>query len=378
MPWVRLSLTGPLKTKRFRDLELDRVKTDAGDARTIARFVATFQPEAAPDLPAEYLDLCELCRFRKLKVAEHARYTGHLHKYLKQAFPELCGKVKRGAGLRYLALLTHFPTACEVRRAESSEIASPTFGKRNFRLGEKFAHEVKALASRSCAFKNGPRVGFPLRSISANLLRAREELLAIEEKISELGWAFPATSLFTVPGISPLKAAVMEAEIKSIGRFPSAKHLVGYVGDCPELRESGESRLARPRMGRRGNRYLNQAVYLSVLAAISPRSGEGTIKHFYWSKVAEGKDRMVALGSAMRKLTHIIYGVLMSGKPYEPTYEYPEDGFEVRFVDRESGCFVEEKDLSSREKVMPIRYKRATAPRPRKAAARGRVALNQQ
>jgi hypothetical protein len=131
-------------------------------------------------------------------------------------------------------------------------------------------------------------------------------------------------------------------------------------------------------MTRKGNRYLNQAVYLSVLAAISPRSPDNAIKHFYCSKVAKGKDRMVALGPSMRKLTHIIYGVLMSGKRYDPAYEYPEEGFEIRFVDREKGCLVAEKDLSSLKKVMPIRYKRATAPRPRQAAARGRVALNQQ
>jgi len=378
LPWVKLSLLNPLQTRRFRELELNRVKTDSTDARSIARFVATFEPPAAPDLPAEYLDLCELCRFRKLKVAEHARYLNHLHRYLKQAFPELCGKVKRGAGLRYLALLMHFPTAYEVRRAEVSEIASLTFGKKDSRLGEKFAREAKELAVRSCASQEGPGIGFALRSIAANLLRIREELSALEEKIAELYQAFPATPLFTIPGISPLQAAVMEAEIKSVGRFPSAKHLVGYVGAYPELRESGDSRLGKPRMTRKGNRYLNQAVYLSVLAAISPRSPDNTIKHFYWSKVAEGKERMVALGSAMRKLTHIIYGVLMSGKPYDPAYEYPEEGFEVRFVDREKGCFIEEKDLSFCEKVMPIRYKRATAPRPHKAAARGRVALNQE
>jgi hypothetical protein len=71
----------------------------------------------------------------------------------------------------------HFPTACEVRRAEVSEIASLTFGKRNFRLGEKFAHEVKDLAARSCASQHGPGMGFALRSIQANLLRIREDSL---------------------------------------------------------------------------------------------------------------------------------------------------------------------------------------------------------
>src|SRR4030095_14015533 len=33
---------------------------------------------------------------------------------------------------------------------------------------------------------------------------------------------------------------------------------------------------------------------------------------------AQGKSKMVALGGAMRKLQHIIYGVLKSGKPFNP------------------------------------------------------------
>lgn len=98
------------------------------------------------------------------------------------------------------------------RRAEASEMASLASGKGNFRPGEEFAREVKGLAARSRASRHGPGIGFAPRSVSANPLRIREELSAREEKIAELHQAFPAAPPFTVPGISLLPAAVMEAK----------------------------------------------------------------------------------------------------------------------------------------------------------------------
>ncbi len=366
LPDVTLSLINPLQTKRFKDLELDRVKTDATDARSIARYTATFEPEAAPSVPEHLADLQELCRYRKAKLKEQSKYTNLLHNYLKQAFPELCGRVKRKAGLRILALLSSFPTARDVREASASEIASIRYGKRNFKVGAETASEMKGLAESSVASRTGPGMGFAVRSVAANILRIRGELAALEEKIAELYSSCPATHLVTIPGIGPLSAAVIESEIKNISRFTTAKKLNGYIGAYPELRESGEFRLLKPRMTKCGNRYLNHAVYMCVLAAISPKAPDSTIKHMYWRQVAQGKERMVAIGSCMRKMNHIIFGILMSGKPFEASYEFPEDSFEIRFVDRETGCVVPEELAASCETAVAVRWKRAAAPKPKR------------
>ncbi len=56
------------------------------------------------------------------------------------------------------------------------------------------------------------------------------------------------------------------------------------------------------------------AVYMCVLSAVSPKAADNPIKHMCWRRVAQGKERMVAIGSCMRKMNHIIFGILMSGK----------------------------------------------------------------
>jgi len=364
LPWVKMTLVNPLQTRRYRDLQLRRTKTDRQDSQLVAMYLATFEP-AETELPDEHLaDLCELVRYRRVKLKEYSRYRNYLHKYLKQAFPELCGKVRRMSGLRILAVLSRYPTAGHVRRASVAEIARLRYGKRCWRVGRATAVQLKKLAERSAASYVGPGVGFTIQSLAANLLRLREETIAFEEKIDELYCKNPATKLITIPGIAGLSAAVIESEVKNISRFKTAEDLVGYAGAYPEIRQSGVSSNPKPRMTHKGNRYLNQTIYMCVLNAISPRAPESAIKHYYYRLIASGKDRMVAIGSCMRKLLHIIHAILTTGKPYRVDYEFPVGTFQVRFVDRKTARYLTEDEISTSTTVIPIKYKgKVTAPK---------------
>ena len=87
LPEVKLSLINPLQTKRFKELELKRIHTDVADCRSIARFMATFRVEPTHLADEHMADLCELTRYRKVKLKEYSRYRNYLHRYLKIAFP---------------------------------------------------------------------------------------------------------------------------------------------------------------------------------------------------------------------------------------------------------------------------------------------------
>lgn len=366
VPWVKLSLINPLQVRRFKDLNLERVKTDSTDARIITRYVATFKPEPEDPVPEHLADLQELCRYRKSMAKEHSRCMNQLHKYLKQSFPEICGKIKGKSGLRYLAVLSRFPTAADIATARVDRIASIRYGKKKWSVGRDFSEEIKALSKNSSASRTGPGIGFALVSVAANILRLRVEMRLFEDKIEELYSECPATTLITIPGISALSAAIIESEIKNIARFRTGRKLNGYVGAYPELYESGKLKLSSPRMTKKGNRYLNQTIYMCVLAQVSPKISDNPIKHHYWRQVAQGKDRMVAIGSCMRKLVNLIYGILSSGNPFDPEYEFRKGNFDVRFVDRETGCVVPEEEAVLSDTVVAVRWKRATASKPKR------------
>ena len=44
------------------------------------------------------------------------------------------------------------------------------------------------------------------------------------------------------------------------------------------------------------------------------------IRAFYLRLLAGGKSKMAALGAAMHKLLRLAYGVLKSGRPFDPNY----------------------------------------------------------
>ena len=255
-------------------------------------------------------------------------------------------------------MLSRYPTSRAVRRASLEELAACRYVKKQYKVGVKTAGEIQCLARKSAASSVGPGIGFAIQSLAANLLRLQGEIEAFNEKIEELYDLSPATKLTTIPGIAGLSAAVIESEIKSISRFSTAKRLVGYIGAYPELRQSGVSSNPHPKMTHKGNRYLNQAIYMCVLNAISPTAEDNTIKHYYYHLISTGKNRMVSIGSCMRKLIYIIYAILVSGKPYRPDYEFPEGSFEVRFIDRKTGAFLKENQISACPTVVPIKCKR--------------------
>ena len=73
--------------------------------------------------------------------------------------------------------------------------------------------------------------------------------------------------LLTVPGIGWVLAFTIASEIGDVGRFPSAKKLVGYTGLCPRVRQSGDSDRRGP-LSKQGPKYLRWAMLEATMHAL--------------------------------------------------------------------------------------------------------------
>jgi transposase len=67
-------------------------------------------------------------------------------------------------------------------------------------------------------------------------------------------------------------------------------------------------------MSKMGNSNLRKALYMP---AISAKTHNPVVKAFCERLKQAGKPKMVIIGAAMRKLLHLAYGVLKSGKPFD-------------------------------------------------------------
>ena len=123
--------------------------------------------------------------------------------------------------------------------------------------------------------------------------------------------------LDSIPGIAETTAATLLAEITDITQYQSARQVAAYAGLVPRERLSGSSVRGRTRLSKIGNARLRKALYFPAITALRCSS-------FFqlWAKGLRerGKCKMSVIGAAMRKLVHLAYGVLKTGKPFDPEW----------------------------------------------------------
>jgi transposase len=123
--------------------------------------------------------------------------------------------------------------------------------------------------------------------------------------------------LDSIPGIAWHSAVQLLAEIGAWSNYASARALAAQAGLTPKQRLSGSSVHGKPKLAKTGSARLRKLLYFPAIVA---RTHNPIIRAFCDRLAAQGKPKMVIVGAAMRKLLHLIYGVLKSGQPFDPDY----------------------------------------------------------
>lgn len=122
--------------------------------------------------------------------------------------------------------------------------------------------------------------------------------------------------LETIPGIGPGTSAMILAEFGDVSRFQDAGQMASFCGLTPRQRQSGTSVRGRSMLSKTGSSRIRHALYMPALSAIRYNP---VIRAFRARLLANGKHKMVIVGAVMRKLVYLAYGVLKSGRPFDPT-----------------------------------------------------------
>jgi len=157
-------------------------------------------------------------------------------------------------------------------------------------------------------------------SLAGHLAYLDEEVARTEELIrshidTHSGLREQRELLLSIPGIGEATAAKLLAEIMDVKLYESARQLAAFAGLAPRLHESGSSVRKRARLSKAGAPRLRKALYFPAISAIRYNP---YVKELSERLRARGKCPMQVIGAAMRKLLHIAYGVLKSGRPFDP------------------------------------------------------------
>jgi transposase len=121
--------------------------------------------------------------------------------------------------------------------------------------------------------------------------------------------------LLSIPGIGSTTAAKLLGEILDVKLYQGARQLAAFAGLTPRPHESGSSVRKRAKLSKTGAPRLRKALYFPAIVAMHHNPH---VKALSERLKERGKCPMQVIGAAMRKLVHIAYGVLKSGKPFDP------------------------------------------------------------
>lgn len=131
------------------------------------------------------------------------------------------------------------------------------------------------------------------------------------------GLKHDAALISSIPGIGATTVARILGHLGDIRRFASAKALSAFLGVTPKHRSSGTSLKGRTMISRTGNTSLRAALFMPSLVA---RRHNPLLKQFAERLLATGMSKKAVICAVMHKMTHLIYGVIRTDKPFDANY----------------------------------------------------------
>lgn len=155
------------------------------------------------------------------------------------------------------------------------------------------------------------------RSIEAVLDHLETQIASVRQQIQQHidqhpGLRAQRDLLTSIPGIGEATAALLLAELFH-KRFTSARQAAAFAGVVPRAHDSGQHQ-GRRVMCKVGPGRVRKALYFPAIAALRFNP---SLQPLAQRLRDAGKPPMLIIGAAMRKLIHLAFGVLHSGKAYD-------------------------------------------------------------
>jgi transposase len=317
---AQVVVLNPLQTRAFRNATIRGSKSDRIDAVAIATLVRWMGTAATGHvLPEERQAAArEVSRLRTEMVELRARQLVKLGSVLDRLFPEFADAFGKLGSASALAVLARWATPAALGTTDRGEVTAVLTRASHGLLGAAKAAELQALATASAGVPDPlDATAVAVRALVAHVEHLDGQIAALGDRLAEL--LAPDASvealLRSCPGVGKETARTWLAEAPDVERFrgkDGADKLLAMVGLDVRISESGAS-AGRPRMSKRGNRYLRRAL---MLAAENAARTDPQCRAVLTKQRARGKPYRVAVSHVARKLVHILYAVLTRQRPY--------------------------------------------------------------
>lgn len=380
----------PKVVSNFRSAYPDMDKTDIKDSFVIAdrlRFGRTPRGQI-PDV--DFLALQRLTRFRYHLVQHTSQLKNYAKSFLFLTFSEW-SRSKPFAdmfGATPRKLLMKFHSARELADISTEDLREllQVFSKGHFRDLEAKTELVKQTASVSFPIPQelADQIHLLLKQTLQQLELLEKHIARLDKKIARKMQGFNNV-LTSIPGIGPVLAAGILAEIGDISRFPGQAQLAKYAGLTWRKNQSGNFSGDITPLTKTGNSYLR---YYLIQAAQCMVTHNFEYREYFNRKFKESTRHPYkrALSLTARKLVRLLYALLSRNQLYLVPEERERRELARKEVTHTSVPEVQPEasvaSLKPKEKVTKKVKTLAVAARPKRTLphkqehTRGRQAVN--
>jgi transposase len=146
-------------------------------------------------------------------------------------------------------------------------------------------------------------------------LEIREEIKTLVREDEEMKKLL--VIICSIPGVGLLTAVTVLAETNGFDLIRNKRQLTSYAGLDVREKQSGTSINGKPRISKKGNRYLRKAMHMPALAAIRH---DDRYKAIFARLVAKHGIKMKAAVAVQRKLLEMIYILFKTRTMYDKTF----------------------------------------------------------
>jgi len=318
----------PKSVANYRKSFVDIDKTDPLDAFVIADFARCGRITSEPWRGAQFLALQRLSRHRLHLVECITREKTYMVSNIYLKFSELAVLDKdekpfsNTYGVTSAAVLTEFLSLDDITYSSIEDLVAFVSAKGKNRFSDPY--ETARLLQKAArdSYRLDQVLYEPLNTSIAssfNLIKAFDDEIKVVDKAIEktIKGINPVEyqSLTSIPGIGPVLASGILAEIGTIASFGSHDSLAKYAGLTWRVTQSGDYSSDDTRMTKTGNKYLR---YYLIEAANSVRNHVPEYRDFYNKKYGEVTTHCHkrALALTSRKLVRLIFGLLTKNQIY--------------------------------------------------------------
>jgi transposase len=301
----------PRGVRHEKEASLVRSENDKVSAQAIAVHLVNQEQRIMDQVEneVEFYQARKFYRHIQSLVKDQSRVKGRLEKLVYESFPELLGMIKAGSVSKWMVnLLSQYPSAQRVANAQLKSLAKIRG------VSKEKAELLKGKAKSS--------VGVPCSKLMEKTIQAEcmqikkyEALISKKKKYLEQSYTNDQIELLlSMRGMGYYSAVGLVMEIENTKRYAKASSVSSYFGVYPEFKQSGDGKM-KPRMSKKGRASCRAILYMAARNVVIHND---YFKNYYAKFRAKGMNHSGAIGVVMNKLLRVVWGMLTSGKPFNP------------------------------------------------------------